>query len=469
VKAPNGLLVSADLRDEYVAGFPALVSIVVRNETSAPLTFPDLSARPHLVRFAYDLSSKKSERYNTAPETDPGTTWTIPPRAQRRVLLEIPSSGAMKPDAGTLTVSIVDPAGAVKLPTRNIRIAAARPVAGSVVTDPTIQATAGQLVPWVHAATAGFDLYGQHMSPKEPTKTLAQYHLLHLDKSIEPVLTRSRASDAMARHVYWQSGPAAVTLAKLDGTALQGKPRTVSVPWPKIELLGRGATDGKGGAIVPIWIPAPRGDAGEVRVMCVDVRGGLVVREVAALPKRPSAMNTAVDAAGNLVIALGHATALDLYKVDPTLAKELPAKGQRVRKLDAGWAVSALAFDSLPDRPERPGGLAFLAVLTSGTGAEAAYRTMWTDLGGRVFQESPARPWLVPGTLDQVLPTGLGPFAWTAKDAAGAWWYGTEGAAAAKIADGGPGALWADAEAVHLRRLVAGTVVSDRTLGPKPQ
>ncbi|MFZ5478450.1 MAG: hypothetical protein ACOZNI_16900 [Myxococcota bacterium] len=464
-KTAAGLVVSADLHDEYLAGFPALVAITVRNDSNAAQTFPDLAARPHLVRFAFDLAGKKSERYNTPPAIDPGTTWSIPPRSQRRVLLEIPSSGAMRPGAATLTVTVADPAGPIALPAKAIRIAEAKPVAASVVTDPTIQATAGQVVPWLHQAAKGFDLYAMHMSPKAPGRVQAQYHLLHLDKRVEPVLSRSRAPDAMSRYVYWQAGPQTVTLARLDGSALAGKPRTVSSPWPKIELLGRGATDAKGGAIVPVWIPAPKGEGGNVRAMCVDERGALVIREVALLPRRPDAVATAVDAAGNLVIALGHAAGVDLYKVDPSLAPEMSAKGARVTKLADGWRPEALAFDSLPDTPERPGGLALLAVLESGDGA--SYRTLWADLAGKVFAEATARPWKVPGELDQVLPSGLGPFYWYAKDENGAWWYGAEGGPPAKIADGGPGALWADTDAIKLRRVVAGRVIEDRTMGPK--
>ena len=78
VEAPatGGVVVAADLRQDYVAGFPMLVRITVRNDGDAPTSFPDLASRPWLVRFLVDgPGGQKSERYTTPPaiDTSPGT------------------------------------------------------------------------------------------------------------------------------------------------------------------------------------------------------------------------------------------------------------------------------------------------------------------------------------------------------------------------------------------------------------
>lgn len=462
----GGLLVSADLRDEYVAGFPMLVEIVVRNDGDAPKTFPDLSARPHLVHFLFQRENKKTDRYNTPPAVDPGTTWTISPRGSRKVLLEVPASAGLDPGVSTLTVRVDDPAGPVTLPARPIRLADARPVHGHVVHEPTIATTVGAMVPWVHQATSGFDLYLLHLDPKAPTRPRGQYHLLHLDRAVDPILSRARASDALSRYVYWQSGAAAFTLARMDGYGLRGKPRTVSLPWPAAEPLGRGATDSKGGVAIPLWVPAPKGGGG-VRVLTVDDRGAFAVRDVADFPSKPTAVASAVDAAGNLALALGHAGGVDLYRVDATLPAELPARGVRVAKAQDGWIPAGLVFQTLPERGDRPGGLSLFAVLRRKATEGESYRTLWADLGGKVIEETPAQPWTAPGALESLLVEETGPFYYLSRDAAGALWYGAQGGTPVKV-DGAPsGTLWATAETVQLRRVVPGRVVDDRVLGPK--
>ncbi len=465
-KAKNGLVISADLREDYVAGFPMLVTLTVRNEGTGPLTFPDLAARPHLVRFTMKKDTYKWERFTTPPAADAPTEWTIAPRAQRQVTLEIPSSGGLDPGDWELGLTVKDPAGDVALANRKVRLAVAKPVGGAYAYEATIQQTIGAMIPWVQEVRGGFDLYMLQLAPKGSTRALGLFHLARLPAKADPVLTRARAPDASSRYLYWLSGPQSLTLARLEGTALRGKPRTVTIPYPKAELLGRGVTDARGGVVVPLWVPDPSGTGGTVRALCVDDRGGQVLREVTRLPTRPATVTTAVDAASNLLIALGHGAAVDLYRVDPTLPAEIGARGARVAALADGWTASGLAFDTLPDQGDRPGGLALLSVLTRPGTPTATYRAVWSDLAGKVIQESAPLPWTAPGAITALQPTGYGPFYYLTTDTSGAVWYGAQAAAPQKLEGAKPGVLWLSADAVQMRRIVDGTVFEDRVLGP---
>ncbi len=468
-KAKNGLVVSANLREEYVTGFSMLVTLTVRNDGAAPLTFPDLAVRPHLVRFSMKKGPYKWERFTTPPATEPATEWTIAPRAQRQVTLEIPNSASL--DAGDWDLSLVvkDPAGDVALASRVVKLAAAKPVGGSFQHEPTIQQSVGAMIPWLHQGTGGFDLYLMQLAAKNASKVVGQFHLARLPARVDPVLSRSRAADAGSRYLYWSSGPQAVALARLEGTALRGKPRVVSLPYPNAELLGRGATDAKGGVVIPLWIPDPGGVSGTIRALCVDDRGGQVLREVTRLPARPGTVATAVDASSNLLLAIGHGVAVDLYRIDPSLPPEIGARGARVTALAEGWAAAALAFDTLPDRGDRPGGVALLSLLTQGAAPTATYRTRWSDLSGKLIEESQPLPWAAPGAVTSLLPGGYGPFYYLTADATGATWYGAQAAAPQKLTGAAPGALWLAPDAVKARRLVEGTVLEERTLGPIAQ
>ena len=80
------------------------------------------------------------------------------------------------------------------------------------------------------------------------------------------------------------------------------------------------------------------------------------MRKVTDLPARPDVAEAGVDAAGNALLLLGHAGGLDLYRVDPHLPSELPARGSRLYKPEAGERVRAAAFDTVADTAERAGG-----------------------------------------------------------------------------------------------------------------
>jgi hypothetical protein len=467
VRTAAGLVVRADLREEYLTGSPILATITVSNPGEAPVAFPDLTSRPWLVRFQLDAAGRKTERYTTPPATDPGKTWTIPARGQRRVLLEMPSSSGFSPGDGTLAVTIADPAGAVVLGPRPVKIAAPKPVGGAVVHEPTIASAVGAQLPWLHQGAGGFDLYLVQFDKKAPTRALGQYFLARLPSKVEPILSRSRPSDATSRYLYWKSGATTFGYARLEGSALAGAPRTVAIAYPNAEPLGRGATDANGGLVVPLWIPAPKGAAGSVQALCIDERGSTVLRKVADLPARPEVVATAVDAGSNLLVALGHAAALDLYKVDPSLPPELPARGTRVTKLEGGARVAAAGFDTIPDQPSGPGGLSLVSVVAR-TGADGAVmaRTRWSDLSGKAVVEGPEAPWRAPGTVSGLLTSGLGATYLLSRDSSGANWYTPGGGAPVKVPESG-GVLWANDQSVYLRRLGGGGVWTDRELGPR--
>ena len=60
--AVGGVIVSTDLRDGYVAGFPILVNVTVKNPTATPIVFPDLAVRPlkEALHSRYALISPES-------------------------------------------------------------------------------------------------------------------------------------------------------------------------------------------------------------------------------------------------------------------------------------------------------------------------------------------------------------------------------------------------------------------------
>ena len=378
----QGLEIRTDLHGEYLLGETMLVRIeVVNAQSSETLRFPDLSASPWLVRFRItDQEGKTQTRYNVAPEDEgEARIWEIPPRSRREVVLEIPSSSTFKAGQHTLQIEIKNGENTQTLPEHAFRLAAAKPVGGQVGYDALAVSRGGHQVVWAHDAEKGVDLYLHHASGEAPSRTLGNYHLLSLEGAVEPVLALSSPQQVWDRHVYWMSSDSSLQFARLRGQAFRSTPRSLNFPYPNVELVGRGSTDGEGGLHVPFWVEAPNKKGGELRVASIDSRGRPRFRSVLRSATRPEWVRTGVDSTGGLRILLGSQGELDLYTLDPST--DLPAAGTRVLPSTAGVRHSEIGF--LPETDSSPGGMA-LGIVTRGAPGEAgvAHEVRWVSMRG---------------------------------------------------------------------------------------
>jgi len=469
----SGLKVTATVHPEAIVGFPVVVAFNVRNDTSANQSFPDLAARPHLVRFGVEGPRGKSERYNTPPAFDVATSWTLAPRSSRDVLLEIPSSAAFPAGVYRITVTVLDPSGAIVFAPVEMTLAAAKPVAGTPVWEPTIAQNLGGVLPWVQDRGGAAGLYLMQFDARSQTRGMAQYWLADVARGVDPVLSRCRPGDSFARYVYWLvPGASTTTLGygRLEGTAFRSGVHTSPLPYPNAELLDRGVTDGKGRLVVPLWIPAPSGKGGSLKALTLTERGAQSFRNIVDLPARPSLHATAIDAASDLLLALVVAGGVDVYRVNGNDPAELPARGTRHWVTESGWAPAGLAFDTLPDAASRPGGLSLFALATA-TGKATAYKSQWTDLSGNAFSQKQGA-WAGSGAVQSVLPNGYGAFYALSRDDAGAWWYQAEGGvpvSASLPSTATSATLFASDGMVRARVLGGAGVVTDLALGPKAE
>ncbi|MCB9746651.1 MAG: hypothetical protein H6740_29010, partial [Alphaproteobacteria bacterium] len=396
-KDNSAVEVSADLRAEYLHQEDMLVRFVVRNTGDAEATFADISARPWLVRFDITYPDGRTQPwYNTPPEVDPGQRWRVVPRGQRRALLKVPSSARLPEGDYALTVRIMDDQRELVLPTTNFSVTAPDPVGGEAGRDLGAAVSSGHQVAWLHKAHDGYDLYLHHSDGRAPTRTLGDYHLLHLDEAVDPVLTHARPTERWSRYIYWQSSPRRVEFVRLQGEGLglaQEQPERFETPYPTVKLLGRGSTDARGGLHVPLWVPAPSGGAGEVSVASVRERSGVRFRRVVRLERPPEWMESAVDSNGDLRMLLGVDGNVDLYSLDG--GSDLPAIGRRLAKAGGhpeGFEPSAARFGVLEAHGEQAGGLAILVLYMGEQQAEA----VWYSLQGRELARIPGIP-VTPG------------------------------------------------------------------------
>lgn len=468
--SPAGVTLSAVLRDEYLAGFPILVEITAANETNEPKVTPDLDARHHLVHFKLtDPQGRESERFNTPPEFDTGGDWTLAPRARRSVLLEIPSSAGFAVGDWKLNVLIGDGSKAVVLAEHRFRVAPARPSGGDLLWEPVVARTSGALIPWVHAAKGGHDVYLNQYAPGDTGRLLAHHWLFRSTRPLVPTLSRTAVSTARSRWLYWVGDPGEIRVARLEGQRIAGSVRSLGLPWASAVPLARGVSDGKGGFALPLWVPKPKGPAGEVHFLVMSERGEVSVREVALYAQKPPIVETGLDAGGNAVLALAHDKGIDIFRLDPTRDARLPALGDRAWKAADGWTSLGLAFDAVPDKDGRAGGLAILAaqLLPGVDKAAPQVRTLRFDLGGKLFETGAAGPWAGPSLLTSLLPAGYGPFHYVGRDAQGHTVFGSSATAPTNLGKLPEATAWQDASgAWRLRWLAGERIVSEKVVPP---
>jgi hypothetical protein len=405
---------SADLHAEYLSGQPVRLRIELANSSDLPVQVPNLNARPHLVRFELvPAGGRLQTRFLTPPEQDSDSTWTLAPRGRRQVLMDLPSGRALRAGSYQLTVRIADGERAWSFGPRDLLIAEARPVAGRLQWEP-LGGRGGMQTLWVHRAAQGFDIYLHQASEEDPGRVRANHHLLHTEEPVDPILAFSPPQVRPERVVYWQSSPRTISYAKLNGTVVEGDVESFQSPHPAMELVGRGAMDAGGGLHVPIWIPAPSGAAGELRVVSLKTRREIRFRSVVRLESRPDRVETTLDAAGQLRVLVAQGMDVDLYVVPPQL--QAPAVGTRLNTKREGKVVLG-RFGVLPKSETHPGGRAVMVLTRTELGLVAT----WYGFDRSVLQVQPLVEIPEDAVLLDVLPAGYDPAALLLRGEAGLW------------------------------------------------
>ncbi|MFT5682546.1 MAG: hypothetical protein ACI8RZ_003464 [Myxococcota bacterium] len=385
-----GATLSADLRAEYLAGSPLLVTIEARNDTAATITLPDLSVRHDLVRFELRTPSGEMQTRRTLVESPVEKEWSIPPRGKREVLLEIPSASTLKPGEYEIAVHFTLGAEEMALEPKTVRLSRPAPAAADLEVAALPFERSGDWTPWLHRTGDYYDLYLHRTPVSDPLGTEAEDYLTRLTSASSPSLTASRSADLADRYVVWMEGERAIGLARLQGHRLRATPRSIEAPWPKVSLAARGATAADGRLYQPLWIPAPRGTAGEIRVLSADENGSASYRKLGRYSQLPARIRTVVTDAGSalfLIIQNGH---LDLYTVQPgdERAEEegLPVPGQRlIAADDPATQIQDVRFTLLPASETYAGGLAMLGLFSTSTTTEGGLQPRWMSLSGALI------------------------------------------------------------------------------------
>jgi hypothetical protein len=431
----DGLLVRADLRDEYLKGQQILVEITVQNPTSAPLFFPDLTNRPYLVHFEItDAATGKTQiRNTTAPVEDSDKRWTINPRGQRKVVLEIPSGADLRPERFGLRLTIQSGDEIVSVGPRSVRLVAPDPVAAYASDEPLTRGNSWS-VPWLQNASPGADLYLLVADPSHPQARPTTSFLAHLPTVSTPWLSSSRSAEQGGRWIFWQQGERELGYIRLDGFRARDTPSGTSPAYPTWKILARGTTDEHGGLHVPIWIPNPSGEGGEVRALSIEGDRWKAYRKVVKLDSEPQAAS-GTDSSGSMRLLLYHAGFLDLYTLSTLPTSNLPAAGRRLLSPPAPETESdkpvppirGFTFGVLPKHETEPGGMAIFVWTELDNDASRRIGGSWLSLEGKEIYQVEGVEVPTSWTVRAVVGSGYDPLVVLAQDRSGQGWVARGG------------------------------------------
>jgi len=377
-----------------ITGAPLVADLEVENTTDAPVDFPDLATRPDLIRFELRYEGKRERRYNTPDPAAAGAVWTLQPGDQRELRLEIPASAGIPAGPIRIHTSLHHTQTPTLLPALSLSRQRASPAAGDLRGASADAGTRHQDVVWVHQDGDEAHLVLHHPTPDHQHLELV---LSPIEATAQPWLSRSRIDTLGERSVVWQTGPQRLHVLRLRAQRVRGTPRAYDLPWPTMEIAGSPVTDREGRLHVPVWIPAPAGSGGELRLASFTEAGAPSFQRMSRRAERPTQVLTTIDASGSPMFLVLWQSGVDLYAQRG--AAHLPLTGRPLWRPTDDSRALRLALGDLPARASSPGALAVLLA----TRSEVGIATQWLSVQGAVLDAPQAHIDL--GTVIQVLPT----------------------------------------------------------------
>ncbi len=368
--------VTSTMQPLQLTGAPLVADLDIHNPGLSAIRFPDLAARPDLVRFELTYGGKRERRYNTAKEQPPSAMWTLEAGDHRELRLEVPATAGLKPGPIQVAISLHHQKPVTSLPALNLRLQSPSPVAGDLSGAASAPGTRHPDVAWVHQDGERVHLVLHH------THGARSYELVlgKLPGPVELWLSRSRLDMLGERSILWQAAPQQLTVLRLRGQRTRGKPRTYDLPWPKVELAGHPVTDSSGTLQAPIWIPAPSGTGGELRLVSFRDPSGPSFQRMTRLDQRPQQVLSTVDAAGSGIFYVVHKDAVEVYS--PALQPTLPLTRRTLWKSQDASTALRVALGALPKGSVHRGGTAVLLATRIPDGIQ----TQWLSVKGEALE-----------------------------------------------------------------------------------
>jgi len=385
---------SAKIHPLQFSGAPMVVDIEVQNSSKEPIKVPDLALRPDLVRFGLSYAGRRERRYNSPATGHEDAEWTLQAGDIRELRLEIPGSSGIQAQAVTVTMQLHHTRPPTTLDPMKLKLTSPQPVAADMSGIAAAPGCRNPDVAWVHQADDAAYLVLQH----QVGERRYQLTLAELSEPAQPWLSHSRRDTLGERSIVWLTGSRKLHILRLRGQRARGDALAFDLPWPKVEVAGQPVTDKTGTLRIPVWVPAPAGDGGELRVATISGRNRPTTPRVVRLDGRPEQVLSTLNPDGSPIIIVVSEDAVDAY-TQPDVP-ELPWPRRTLWRTQEGATALRVALGTYPPTSHDTGGTAILLATRWPTGVG----TQWMTMQGTSLQG----PALVPdlGELQQVVPRG---------------------------------------------------------------
>ena len=324
--------VSASVHSRAVRGQSVRIMIEVRNPTSEPLSFPDLTNRPWLVRFeTVDPDGIRRTLFSTPPDVDTEQRWMLAPNGRRRAQFEVPTSNTWSLGSASISVSVVD----TSLERIRVNIVDLEPHHvdhGGRPVDQTNRAGASLLSVPIGSSTELWLSQGDRTN-----------HLVTIPGVINAELSVSRIEQAIGRWITWTDDAGQVWAMRA-----QDEPFPLRLPWPAVKTCGRAATDASAQLILPLCVQSPRGDFDQLIAAVINGPGSPKTRHVSRFKPREHLTN--VNSGGHVDWILVRPEALDHVQILHTSRHARPVSVSPVWRAEEDEQIMTVAW-TLTDSP----------------------------------------------------------------------------------------------------------------------
>ena len=316
------------MHDQWLVGRTLALSIRYHNATDAPITVPDLSNRPWLVRFdTIDPEGVQRTVHSTAPASDTDRPIVLKSGETRISRFEIPTSQTWTTGMATIRVAVAN----TEILRRTVRFLANEAIAHRHSARPTDH-TSGPAPTVLSVQRNGItDIFMEYGNRLE--------YMTRVSEPVRAKATVVRSERRRNQWITWSTKDRSLWVLRNDPHATQRAPRSIPMPWPATEPCGTGATVASGELTLPVCIPSPTGSVTKTVAAIVSPRGETAFRTIGTFA--PIQVLTNVDAAGGAEFVILRSTGVDWAWLGHPTMTDRPAFIKRAWR---GTDATTIAF-----------------------------------------------------------------------------------------------------------------------------
>ncbi|MEC7987381.1 MAG: hypothetical protein VX278_19590 [Myxococcota bacterium] len=314
------LSIQTDLHENYLHKQSIVIQFNIRNSSNEAVTVPDLSEQTWRTSFSLTHPDGHTDKRSNSPKSK-SPEWTLKPREQRQIRLEVPSSAGLGVGSYTLKIQIDYEKGTYE-EQRKIDIRPLKAISADILTShdsrfETLWLQQGNGQNHVYSDQRPFDVY--------LGSTTSQKIQRILQKDIQP-------------HYYW--------LEDSNLFIQTERQQRISLGWPNAKPAGRLTKDASH-YYLPIWVP--RTQKGDLYVAQIDAKGIPVFRKVHVASPEILGSDSLISTTHEIFYLVYTKGGVEFFKTTANEQPNFPVNSKYVLKADTDQEIKHALFQLHPE------------------------------------------------------------------------------------------------------------------------